>query len=73
MNAELPNNNYPRTVQDLVNHYQNGCLNLSLGFQRQSVWRIKDRQNLIDSIIRNYALPAISLYKRTVKEKSFMM
>jgi hypothetical protein len=53
----------------LVNHYQNGCLNLSPGFQRQSVWRTKDRQNLIDSIIRNYALPAIFLYKRTEKGK----
>lgn len=34
------------------------------GFQRQSVWRERDRAKLIESILRNYPLPAIFLYKR---------
>ena len=39
-------------------------MNLAPGFQRQSVWTERDRANLIKSILRNYPLPAIFLYKR---------
>lgn len=62
--SEISHYNYPKTVQDLINLYNNGSLNLSPGFQRKSVWTIKDREKLIDSIIRNYPLPAIFLYRR---------
>ena len=37
---------------------------MSPGFQRESVWTKKDRQKLIDSILRNYPIPAIFLYRR---------
>ena len=53
-----------RTVQDVVNLHKAGQLNLSPGFQRNSVWNERDRAKLIDSIIRNYPLPAIFLYRR---------
>jgi hypothetical protein len=53
-----------KLIQELVNHYQQGSLNLEPGFQRDSVWREKDRAKLIDSIVRNYPLPAIFLYRR---------
>ena len=53
-----------KLIQELVNHYQQGSLNLEPGFQRDSVWREKDRAKLNDSIIRNYPLPAIFLYRR---------
>lgn len=53
-----------KLIQELVNHYQQGSLNLEPGFQRDSVWREKDRRRLIDSIVRNYPLPAIFLYRR---------
>jgi hypothetical protein len=53
-----------REVHELVNLYQNGKLNLSPGFQRQSVWSQRDRMKLIDSILRRYPLPAIFLYRR---------
>lgn len=53
-----------KLVQELVNHYEHGWLNLEPGFQRDSVWREKDRAKLIESIIRNYPLPAIFLYRR---------
>jgi hypothetical protein len=46
---------------DMVKH---GNLNLDPGFQRQSVWNERDRAKLIESILRNYPLPAIFLYKR---------
>lgn len=54
----------PKTIQDLVNLYEKGHLNLEPGFQRDSVWSKSDRVKLIDSILRNYPLPSIFLYKR---------
>src|SRR5688572_18477586 len=53
-----------RTITDLVNLYEGGLLNLEPGFQRQSVWNLRDRTKLIDSILRNYPLPAVFLYRR---------
>ena len=52
------------TIRELVEDYYdrgNGPLNLSPKFQRNSVWKIKDRSLLIDTIIHRYPLPAIVL------------
>ena len=54
----------PKPILDLVSLYKNKQLNLNPGFQRESVWNNKDRAFLIDSILRNYPLPAIFLYER---------
>jgi hypothetical protein len=51
-------------VQNLIALYKNKSLNLSPGFQRDSVWGLSDRRKLIDTICRNYPLPAIFLYRR---------
>jgi hypothetical protein len=61
---DIQHHSYPKPVHDLVSLYKNGQLNLSPGFQRESVWVERDRAKLIDSIIRNYPLPAIFLYRR---------
>ena len=53
-----------KSILDLQNLYDLGHLNLEPGFQRQSVWIERDRRKLIDSVLRNYPLPAIFLYKR---------
>jgi hypothetical protein len=53
-----------KSILDLINLYDLGHLNLEPGFQRQSVWTERDRAKLIDSILRNYPLPAIFLYRR---------
>lgn len=53
-----------KTITDIVNLYEDNSLNLEPGFQRQSVWNERDRIKLIDSILRNYPLPAIFLYRR---------
>jgi 5-methylcytosine-specific restriction endonuclease McrA len=55
---------YPKTVQDLINLYNNGQLNLNPSFQRDSVWRERDRSKLIESILIGYPLPSIFLYKK---------
>ena len=52
------------TIQNLVNHFQNGQLNLEPGFQRNSVWSLSDRSALIESIFMRYPMPSIFLYKR---------
>lgn len=63
---------YQSTIQNIINLYESytisgeRLLNLSPGFQRESVWTWSDRQKLIDSIVRNYPLPAIFLYRRQV-------
>ncbi len=53
-----------RTVQDLVNLYEKGHLNLNPEFQRNSVWSDTDRRKLIESILRNYPIPAFFLHQR---------
>lgn len=54
----------PKTIQALIYLYENDQLNLEPGFQRDSVWSTPDRAKLIDSILRNYPLPSVFLYKR---------
>jgi hypothetical protein len=46
-----------KTVQDIISRFEKGL-------QRQSVWSERDRTKLIDSVLRNYPLPAIFLYRR---------
>lgn len=53
-------------IRNIVNMYQKGHLKLSPGFQRNSVWKLKNRQALIRSILANYPLPSIFLYKREI-------
>jgi hypothetical protein len=53
-----------KTIQEILNLFEKGHLNLEPGFQRSSVWADRDRQKLIDSILRNYPLPSIFLYRR---------
>lgn len=54
----------PQTVLNLIGHYEGARLNLEPGFQRRSVWKLRDRQKLIESMLRGYPLPAIFLYRR---------
>lgn len=53
-----------KLIDELVSHYKKRALNLEPGFQRDSVWKERDRAKLINSIVRNYPLPAIFLYRR---------
>jgi uncharacterized protein with ParB-like and HNH nuclease domain len=62
--AAITHKTTTKSILDLQNLYDHGHLNLEPGFQRQSVWTERDRAKLIDSILRNYPLPAIFLYKR---------
>lgn len=52
-----------KTIQELVFFYKNKQLNLEPGFQRESVWTLKDRQKLIESILGSRPVPSIFLYR----------
>jgi len=52
------------TIQQFVNHFEKGQLNLEPGFQRNSVWSLSDRAALIESIFLDYPIPSVFLYKR---------
>lgn len=62
--TSLSHKTQTQSILNLRNLYEHGNLNLEPGFQRQSVWAERDRAKLMDSILRNYPLPAIFLYKR---------
>ena len=58
-----------RTLNEIVLLFQHGQVNLSPGFQRKSVWSDVDRRRLIQSIISEYPLPNIFLYRRSSRGK----
>lgn len=50
--------------------FQNGQINLDPGFQRKSVWSDLDRRRLIQSIVSDYPLPNIFMYRRNSRGKT---
>lgn len=52
-----------KTILDLRNLQEQGHLNLEPGFQRKSVWTMRDRRKLIRSIFEHYPMPSIFLYR----------
>jgi len=59
-----------RTINEMVLHFQHGQINLEPGFQRKSVWSLMDRRRLIQSIVSEYPLPNIFLYRRSSRGKT---
>ena len=53
-----------KTVQDIVNLYREDQLELSPGFQRNSVWTERDRAKLIDSVMPELPAAGHFLYRR---------
>lgn len=54
-----------RTLNELMLMFGKRQINLDPGFQRRSVWTLRDRQRLIQSILSNYPVPCIFLYHRS--------
>lgn len=54
-----------KDIQSIMSLFESKRLNLEPGFQRKSVWTINDRKKLMQSILQNYPLPSIFLYRRT--------
>lgn len=53
-----------RTISELSLMFRDGQINLEPGFQRNSVWSGVDRQRLVQSIVQQYPVPSIFLYKQ---------
>lgn len=53
-----------KSVQDIIGLFERGQLDLEPDFQRDSVWQLRDRQKLIESVLQHYPIPSIFLYKR---------
>lgn len=62
-----------QAVRALAELYRSGLLNLNPVFQRQSVWRRRQREHLIDSVFHGYPIPAIFLYKHIDESSGAMM
>jgi len=56
-----------KTVQDFIDLHAAKRLNLSPAFQRQSVWSVRDRRLLINSIFDNMPIPSVYLYRQSGK------
>jgi hypothetical protein len=59
-----------RTINEMVLLFQHGQINLQPGFQRKSVWSDMDRRRLVQSIVSEYPLPNIFLYRRSSRGKT---
>jgi len=53
-----------KTIQEFVLLFNNRQLNLEPGFQRDSVWTLSDRKKLIESLLQNYPVPSVFLYRQ---------
>lgn len=58
-----------KTIQEFVLLFQDGKLNLEPGFQRDSVWTLADRKKLIESLLQNYPIPSVFLYRQSESGK----
>jgi hypothetical protein len=58
------------SVRKIVELYQQGDLELTPQFQRNSVWKNKDRSLLIESMLLRMPVPAIFLYERQVSNRT---
>ncbi|HSV98792.1 MAG TPA: DUF262 domain-containing protein [Sedimentisphaerales bacterium] len=58
-----------RTIQEFVHLFNAGELNLEPGFQRDSVWTLTDRKKLIESLLQNYPVPSVFLYRQNENGK----
>jgi 5-methylcytosine-specific restriction endonuclease McrA len=58
-----------KTIQEFVLLFKNAQLNLEPGFQRDSVWTLSDRKKLIESLLQNYPIPSVFLYRQSENGK----
>jgi hypothetical protein len=68
-NSKLESDFGERTINEFQLMFRNGQINLDPGFQRKSVWSLRDRRRLIQSIVSNYPLPSVFLYRRNSRGK----
>jgi hypothetical protein len=60
--AEL--DSQPKAIQSLYSWYSNGQLFVNRRYQRKLVWTQKEKQKLVESVLKKYPVPAILLAER---------
>lgn len=53
------------SIQTFTSLYSSRQLNLAPAFQRQSVWSVRDRRKLIESVLTGMPLPTVYLFRNT--------
>lgn len=56
------------TIKDLYEEYEAGKLNLNPPYQRNEIWSLRTKRDLIDSIEKKYPLPAFFIYEKEENE-----
>ncbi|MCZ2815635.1 GmrSD restriction endonuclease domain-containing protein [Modestobacter sp. VKM Ac-2984] len=54
----------PRSIQSVYSWYSQGQLKVNRRYQRKLVWTTKEKQKLIESVMKRYPVPAILLAAR---------
>ena len=54
----------PTSVQSIYSWYREGRLFVNRRYQRKLVWTLEEKQKLIDSILKDYPIPAILLAEK---------
>jgi Protein of unknown function DUF262 len=57
----------PTSVQSIYSWYREGRLFVNRRYQRKLVWTLEEKQKLIDSILKDYPIPAILLAEKEGK------
>ena len=57
----------PTSIQSIYNWYREGRLFVNRRYQRKLVWTLEEKQKLIDSILKDYPIPAILLAEKEGK------
>ena len=55
---------YQLRLEQLINYFKEGAVNLAPAFQRGRVWTPKLRRNLLSNVLHGKPVPAIFLYKK---------
>lgn len=61
----------PTSIQTLYGWFRSGKLNINRRYQRKLVWTLKEKQKLIDTLLRSYPVPAILLASSGGEEDVF--
>lgn len=60
------------TIDTIVTQFKKGRIDLNPVFQRRDAWTLKAKSLLIESVLLNYPVPAITLAERS-KERTFIV
>ncbi|MGE6317600.1 GmrSD restriction endonuclease domain-containing protein [Shewanella baltica] len=61
----------PLSIQSLYNWYRQGKLIVNRRYQRKLVWTLEEKQKLIDSIMKQYPIPAVLVAEREVEKGTY--